>query len=474
MKPRFLILFLFVVSNSFLSAQIKLASVFGDNMVLQRNSEVKIWGKASAGQKLTVTPAWSKMKVSVTTDEKGNWTAKLKTIEAGGPYTITIASGKQKVTIKNILLGEVWLCSGQSNMEMQMALYADQPVNGANDELLNAIHDDIRLFTVTRNSQPTTQDTCSGKWQVATAESVAVFSAVGYFYAKQLQQRLHVPVGIICSSWGGSRIEAWMSKEVVSQFGEAYQQTTKPNINQQNKAAHLFNGMIAPLLNLTIKGVIWYQGESNINNYKDYVALQAAMVKDWRSRFGIGEFPFYYVQIAPFWYYKNTPELYSAFQRDEQLKAMSVIPNSGMVCTLDIGDEKCIHPAEKQTVGKRLALWALAETYNFKGFSYKSPTFNSMTVKDSVAIISFNDAPTGITSFGKSVDCFQISGTDSIFYPAKLEIKNKQALLKSLKVKSPVAVRYAFCNFPKTEGYLYNTAGFPALSFRTDNWNNKK
>ena len=265
-----------------------------------------------------------------------------------------------------------------------------------------------------------------------------------------------------------------MSNEVVSQFVEPYRQTTKPDTKPQNRAAQLFNGMIAPLLNYTIKGAIWYQGESNIGNYKDYAALQGGMVKDWRSRFGVGEFPFYYVQIAPFWYYKNTPELYSALQRDEQLKAMSIIPNSGMVCTLDIGDEKCIHPAEKQTVGKRLALWALAETYNLKGFSFKSPTYKSMSVKDSVAIISFSDAPHGLTTFGKRVDCFEIAGSDSVFYPARIEIKNQQALISSPKIKSPMAVRYAFCNFPKTEGYLYNTAGLPVPSFRSDSWPIKK
>ncbi|MEI7677498.1 MAG: sialate O-acetylesterase, partial [Bacteroidales bacterium] len=265
MKTKSVIFFLVLLCYNLLVAQIKVSSVIGDNMVLQRNSEVKIWGKANVSQKLIISSSWNKSKVSVTSDGKGTWTAKLKTTEAGGPYTITIASEKEKVTIKNILLGEVWLCSGQSNMEMQMAMYADQPVNGANDELLNATHDDIRLFTVGRNSEPTSQDTCNGKWSVATAENVAVFSAVGYFYAKQLQQRLKVPVGIICSSWGGSRIEAWMSKDVVSQFREAFSQSTKPETKPQNKAAHLFNGMIAPLLNFTIKGVIWYQGESNIS-----------------------------------------------------------------------------------------------------------------------------------------------------------------------------------------------------------------
>ena len=473
MKTKSLIFFLVLVCYNLLTAQIKVASVIGDNMVLQRNSEVKIWGKATANQKLILTSDWNQAKITTLADEKGNWTAKLKTTEAGGPYRITIASVKEKLTIRNILLGEVWLCSGQSNMEMQMAMYADQPVNGANDELLNATHDDIRFFTVGRNSDPTPQDTCNGKWSVATAESVATFSAVGYFYAKQLQQRLHVPVGMICSAWGGSRIEAWMSKDVVSQFGEAYSQTTKTDTKPQNKAAHLLNGMIEPLVNFTIKGVIWYQGESNISNYKDYANLQAAMVKDWRSRFGRGDFPFYYVQIAPFWYYKNSAEVASALQRDEQLKAMDLIPNSGMACTLDIGEEKYIHPAEKQTVGKRLALWALAETYKLKGFAYKSPTFKSIQVKDSIAYLSFNDAPHGLSSFGKRVDCFEIAGTDSVFYSAHLEIKNQQALISSPNVKSPLAVRYAFCNFPKTEGYLYNTFGLPVPSFRTDNWDVK-
>ena len=474
MKTKTLILLAFLFSFGLISAQIKVSSLLCDNMVLQRNAEVKIWGKANAGQKLTVISSWNKSSVSTTSDEKGNWITKIKTTDAGGPYTISIISGNEKVIIKNILLGEVWLCSGQSNMEMQMALYADQPINGANDELLNATHDDIRLFTVARNAQPTPQDSCSGKWEMATAEKVANFSAVGYFYAKQLQQRLKVPIGMICSSWGGTRIEAWMSKEVISNFTEPYRQSTKPDTKPQNTAAQLFNGMVAPLLNYTIKGAIWYQGESNIGNYKDYAALQAGMVKDWRTRFGLGDFPFYYVQIAPFWYYKNSPEIASALQRDEQLKAMSLIPNSGMVCTLDIGDEKCIHPAEKQTVGKRLALWAFAETYKLNGFAYKSPTYKTMTVKDSVAIISFNDAPGGLSTFGKNVDCFEIAGSDSLFYPAKLKIDQKQAIVSSPKVKIPVAVRYAFCNFPKTAGYLYNTSGLPVPSFRTDNWNAKK
>ena len=471
MKTKLLVIFLFGISYNFISGQIKVANILGDNMVLQRNSEVKIWGKAKAGQKLIVASEWNKMKVTATSDVNGNWIAKLKTTEAGGPYIISITSGKEKITLRNILLGEVWLCSGQSNMEMPMAEYADQPVNGANDELVNAIHNDIRLFTVCRNPQSTIQDTCNGEWTEANAENVAIFSAVGYFFAKQLQQRLNVPVGMICSSWGGTSIEAWMSEEVVSKFGEAYKHATKPEIKLQNKASYLFNGMIAPLLNYTIKGAIWYQGESNIRNYKDYANLQTAMVKDWRMHFRVGEFPFYYVQIAPFGYYNNSTKTSSALLRDEQLKAMTLIPNSGMVCTIDVGEEYCIHPAEKQTVGKRLSYWALAETYMLKGFSYKSPTFNAMTVRDSVATISFNDAPTGLTSFGKSVDCFQIAGNDSIFYPAKAIIKDKKVEIKSSSVKSPVAVRYAFSNFPVTEGYIYNTAGIPIPSFRTDNWN---
>jgi sialate O-acetylesterase len=468
MKTRIFALFIFLISIAVTQAQIKVASILGDNMVLQRNTEVKLWGKAAPNQKLRIVTDWNKAKSNVVSDEKGNWLIKIKTTEAGGPYTITIASANEKVILKNILLGEVWLCSGQSNMEMPLIGSGDQPINGSNDFLLNAENDNIRLFTVKRNPCNSPQDSCSGKWLLTSAENVSTFSAVGYLYAKQLQQRLKVPVGIINSSWSGTRIQPWMSEKTISKFPVSLAQVTPESTPPHQKASATYNGMIAPIVNFVIKGAIWYQGEGNIGS-KEYPALMEAMVANWRKDFGIGQFPFYFVQIAPYWY-NNSKGINSAIQRDEQLKASLLIPNCGMISTMDIGEEKCIHPAEKETVAKRLAYWAFAETYGIQGISYKSPTYKNMTVKDSVALISFDNAPVGLTTFGKEVASFEVAGLDSVFYPAKMNINAKQVQVWSQKVKVPIAVRYGFSNYPITTGFLYNSAGLPAPSFRTDNW----
>lgn len=269
---------------------------------------------------------------------------------------------------------------------------------------------------------------------------------------------------------GGTPIEAWMDSKTLTNFPESLK-LSEQETKEQNKASYLYNGMINPIVNYTIKGAIWYQAESNRKNYQYYADLLKAMVSSWRNDFGVGEFPFYYVQIAPYSYGDSADSL-SAFMRDEQLKAMSLIPNSGMVCTLDLGNELWIHPAEKETVAKRIAGWSLSETYGFKGLQYKSPTFKSFEVKDSIVTISFNNADLGITSFDKNVDCFEVAGEDKIFYPAKMTKMNndfRKIQVVSDKVKKPVAVRYAYNNFPKTEGYLFSTTGLPVPSFRTDN-----
>ncbi len=337
MKTKIFLLSIFLFSFLAAQSQIKLASILGDNMVLQRNSEVKLWGKAKPGEKLIIKADWNTASMNTTCNEKGEWLVKIKTSEAGGPHTISIASPKEKVVLKNILLGEVWLCSGQSNMEMPMNGFNDSPINGANELLLDADNDNIRLFKVARAISASPVDTCSGSWSPASAETAGQFSAVAYLYAKELQQKLKVPVGVICSSWGGSAIEAWMSHETILPFTEAYARSTQPKSAIHQRASNLYNGMISPLIHFAIKGAIWYQGESNIGNYKEYAALQAGMVANWRKDFGVGEFPFYFVQIAPYWY-NNSKAINSALQRDEQLKSVSLIHNSVMACTLDIGE----------------------------------------------------------------------------------------------------------------------------------------
>lgn len=451
-------------------AQLKLASVLGDNMVLQRNSEVKLWGKSNPNEKIIITTSWNKSENSTTASSKGEWLLKVKTTEAGGPYEITVKSKKEKLLLKNILLGEVWLCSGQSNMEMPLRGFTNQPINGNSDFLMDADVNDIRLCKIGRAVATSPHDTCNGEWKVSSAESAASFSAVAYLFAKQLHDKLKIPIGVIASSWGGTRIEPWMNLESIKQYPDAFNRASQPKILPHLRPASLYNGMIAPIVNYVIKGAIWYQGESNIPNYKEYSSLMKGMVEGWRKDFGLGDFPFYYVQIAPYFYNKSS-NIDAAFLREEQEKAMSVIPNSGMVCTLDIGEEKSIHPAEKNLVAKRLASWALAENYGFKGLLYKSPSYKGFTVKDSLVTIAFDNVNVGFTSYGKSIDCFQIAGSDKVFYPAQIvTTKNNEVILTSANVKVPVAVRYGFCNYPTTRGYMFSTIAQPVLPFRTDNW----
>jgi sialate O-acetylesterase len=469
MNSKIILLALFLISVFSLNAKVKVASVLGDNMVLQRNTEVKLWGTADPNQKLTIVTSWNKAKITTVANEKGEWLLKAKTTEAGGPFTITVAAGKEKVQLQNILLGEVWLCSGQSNMEMSMQGYNDQPIIGSNEDISQAQNSQLRLFTVKRNSIKTPQDTCVGKWEVASSQTVSKFSAVGYFFASRLQKILNVPVGVINSSWGGSRIEAWIDSETMQKFPESLKSTTQEKTAPNHRAAHLYNGMIAPIKNYSIKGAIWYQGESNRAEYQYYAGLMKAMTEKWKSDFELSELPFYFVQIAPY-YYDNSKDILSGKFCDEQLKASLQIPNAGMVGTVDFGEEFCIHPAEKKIVGQRLSYWALAETYKMEGIAYKNPVYKSVSAKDSSLVVTFDNLEMGLTSFGKELTNFEIAGDDKVFYPATAKIRSKQVVLTALEVKKPVAARYAYYNYSSGKGFLYNTAGLPVLPFRTDNW----
>lgn len=451
-----------------MNAQLKVASIVSDNMVLQRNAEVKIWGTAKPNENITVSASWNKSQAKVVSNVNGEWITKIKTTAAGGPYTITIASPKEKVKIQNILLGEVWLCSGQSNMEMPVLGYNNQPVNGSADALFDADNDNIRLFKVKLVASPTPKTECEGAWVAASTETVGKFSAIGYFYAKMLQQKLKVPIGMVYSAWGGTRIEAWMKKEIVQMFPKSYELSTKEKLTDHNKAAYLYNGMILPITNYFIKGALWYQGEGNIDYPKEYADLMSAMIEGWRSDFGVGQFPFYFVQLAAYPYAWVNPGL-APVMRDQQTKASLSIPNVGMVSAIDHGDV-IIHPAEKQTIAKRLAYMALGQTYGLKGLPFKSPTFKAIQIKDTVAVITFDNAEMGLTTYGKELECIEIAGQDSVFHQAQIKISKDGLRVWSPQVKAPVVVRYAYSSFPKTKGFLYSTAGIPVLPFNTDNW----
>jgi sialate O-acetylesterase len=471
MKTKKIFLIFFITISLIVRAQIRVSNVLTDNMVLQRNSEIKLWGTSTPNEKLTFTFGWCKNKLKTICNDKGEWNIKIQTIDAGGPYNVSIWNKAQKVVLKNILLGDVWLCSGQSNMEMAMTGTSDSPVNGTFNSLLEEDHDQIRLFTVKRKSSSIPETNLEGSWSIANPESIVNFSSVGYFFAKQLQVKLKVPIGVICSSWGGSGIEAWINEENMKRFPESLKKTTLENTFPNHRASNLYNGMINPIKNYAIKGVIWYQGEQNRVDYNIYSDLMNGLVQNWRNDFGVGDFPFYFVQIAPY-NYGNSKDLISAKFWDEQFKASQIIPNCGMVCTTDLGEEFNIHPAEKSTIGKRLAAWALSETYGIKGIPHKNPFFKKAVVNDSEITLTFENSENGITSFGKELTNFEIAGDDRIFHPAKalIEIKKKQLRISSNDVKKPVAARYRYSNFPKGEGFLYNTFGLPVLPFRTDNW----
>ena len=469
MRTKSIILIISILCISSLAAKIKVASVLGDNMVLQRNSEVKIWGTADASQKVTVVAEWNKQKISTTANEKGEWLLKVTTVEAGGPYNIQITAGKEKLKITNILLGEVWLCSGQSNMEMPVQGFNDQPINKSNETLVNASNNNIRLFTVEKASKATLQDTCRGKWEMADAQSVAKFSATAYYFGASLQKSLNIPIGLLCSSWGGSRIEAWIDSDNIKKHPQSLLSTTKDNTAPNHRASHLYNGMINPIKNFSIKGAIWYQGESNRGEFQYYAQLTKTMVENWKTVFELKELPFYFVQIAPYWY-NNQSDILSGKLYDEQYKSSLIVPNAGMAATVDLGEEFCIHPAEKKIVGERLSYCALSETYGVKGIAYKNPNFKSIAIKDSAAIISFDNIAIGLTSYGKEISNVEIAGDNQQFYPAKAVIKNRQLIVTAPDVKKPVAVRYCYRNYMPGKGFIYNTTGLPVLPFRTDNW----
>jgi sialate O-acetylesterase len=468
----FVILFLLVYGKSSF-ATVKLPYFFSDNMVLQQQTDAAVWGWAKANASIQVTTSWNKKKYTVKADASGNWKVKVSTPAAGGPYEMTITDG-EPVTIHNILIGEVWLCSGQSNMEMPMKGFRDQAIIGSNDAIINSANDQIRMYIVPRSVKIQVQDTSKrSPWKIAEPETVSNFSATAFYFGRMLQQKLKVPVGLVSISYSGTPAEAFMSSEALKEFPEIIIPTAADSAKVNNRSpAVLYNGMLHPFIGYTIKGCIWYQGESNNGRPDQYEKLFPAMIAQWRKEFGQGDFPFYFAQIAPYkysqlpgtWTEKNN----SAYLRDAQRKAVNKVPASGMVVLMDIGEENSIHPADKEIGGKRFACLALAKTYGWKGFGYTSPSYDSLLINGNIATIKFKDVPNGLTSFGKPLINFEIAGADKVFRPAKATIARSTILLSSPDVANPVAVRYAFKDF--VVGELFSTEGFPVSSFRTDEW----
>lgn len=474
MKKFFLYVITLFVVNLFslvnLLAEIKLPAIFCDNMVLQQQTQVAIWGKASINSSVKVTVSWNNKSYNTRASSDGSWKLKISTPNAGGPYEITINDGKA-LRLNNILIGEVWLCSGQSNMEMPMKGFKNQPNLGSLDAISLSSNPDIRLFSVKNEASIVPLDNFTGNWKSSEPESVSEFSATAYYFGLMLNKVLKIPIGLIDASWGGTRIEPWISESGIKNFD--WVQLTKnrsgEKLNKDTPSA-LFNAMINPMVGYGIRGVIWYQGEANRKEPKEYQKLLPALIENWRLLWGQGDIPFYYMQIAPYNY--GEKEDLSAYLREAQLKVSTSLPNIGMACIMDIGEIDCNHPSHKEIGSKRLAYLALVQTYGIKGIACQSPILKNMTISGMTVNLTFDYAHNGLTSYGKELSCFEVAGASRRFFPAKAFITKDGITLFSHSVSEPVAVRYAFHDF--VTGDLFSTEGLPVSSFRTDDWEHEK
>ncbi len=448
---------------NFAQAEVSLPSIFSSHMVLQQKMPVKVWGWAEPGEKVTVTLGDAKAEATGGADKK--WKVEVACPAVGGPYALTV-EGKNKIELTDILVGEVWVASGQSNMQWSIA----QSLN-PEEEIKAANFPNIRLFSVTRKVAATPQENCGvTPWAACTPETAKDFSAVAYFFGRKLHQDLNVPVGIINTSWGGTLCEAWTSKPTLESdpdFKAILDRGVEFKDGNPNQPAVLFNQMINPLVPFSIRGAIWYQGESNVGRAEQYVELFPAMIRDWRKHWGQGDFPFIFVQLAPYDYDRNNPKSELCELWESQVKTLKNVANTGMAVTTDIGDVKDIHPKNKQEVGRRLALWALAGTYGKKDVDCCGPFFNHVITEGNKIRVHFHGAEGGLqVKDEKTLTLFQVAGADGMFVPAKAVIDGDTVVVEAAGVASPTMVRFAWDE--TSEPALLDASGLPASPFRSD------
>lgn len=462
-----------------------LPAIFGSNMVLQQKQANRVWGWGDAGDSITVTIADQRKQTKV--DDDGRWEITLDPMNAGGPHRMEVI-GHDKITFDNVMIGEVWVCSGQSNMQWSVG-QADDP----DLETLTAKYPNLRLITVPRVGTQEPQNNFDGEWSVCTPQTAKDFSAVGYFFGRRLHQTLDVPVGLIDNAWGGSACEAWVNREKLSNHGdfdallEHWEGVEKKLAEQSEdtrqkrntltgnqRPANIYNGVLKPTIGYGIKGVIWYQGESNASRAYQYRKLFPFMIETWRDEWAQGDFPFYWVQLADFRAEKSEPgDSDWAELREAQTMAMK-LPNTGEAVITDLGEAADIHPKNKQDVAKRLARWALAKDYGFEKLIYRSPIYKSMEKSDGVITLTFDHVGGGLDSFDvRKLIGFTIAGEDKVFKPANAEFVGKgrgvtQIQVSSEAVTNPVAVRYAWADNPICN--VQNQEGLPLTPFRTDDW----
>lgn len=457
----FLLPVFFVTYDGF--SEVRLPAIFADNMVLQRESDVTIWGWSSPGEKIFITSSWNNNVDSVQATSFAQWNVKIKTPAAGGPYTLTIKASNT-IVLKNVMIGEVWVCSGQSNMEWSS-------LNGLPEidaELPNSVNPNIRFFHLPKTTAIHPQDNNAGTWKNCDPESLKSFSAVAYFFGKRLQKELNVPIGLINTSWGGTPAEVWTPAEAVNSDSGLKEAAAKQGVNNwwPTVSGATYNAMIYPIIKFDIAGAIWYQGESNTGTASTYKKLMTTMIDSWRKAWK-KDIPFYFVEIAPFKYgNKNI----GALLREAQTQTLSH-PKTGMVVITDLVENvKDIHPRQKTGVGERLAGWALAETYNKTGIAYKSPMYKNMEVNKNKITVYFDNAADGLILKGseKKATEFYIAGEDKNFLPADVKIEGDHVIISNKTIKNPVAVRFAFSN--TAIGNIFSKSGLPVNPFRTDSW----
>jgi sialate O-acetylesterase len=481
-------------------ADVRLPHIFGDHMVLQREKPVRVWGWADTGEKVTVTIGSEH--AEATADERGAWKVELPAVSSKAPIEVKVA-GKNTIVLHDVLVGEVWVCSGQSNMQMTVA-----SSNDAKKEIAAAKHPEIRLFTVPMRPAGDPAEDVSASWTACSPKTIPSFTAVGYFFGRDLHEQLGVPIGLINSSWGGTRIEPWTPiagfrdvpelAGIVADIEKARAEFAKATaaalpryadwLTRAQKAKEqgeyipappewptsplstnytptgLYNGMIHPLVPFGIRGAIWYQGESNLGDGMLYLQKMKALIGGWRSVWKEGDFPFGFVQLAPYRYGAANPTLLPKMWV-AQTTALS-IPDTGMAVTIDVGNPTDIHPKDKQDVGKRLALWALAKTYG-KQIVYSGPLYKSISIDGSKIRVKFEHVGGGLVARNnKPLDWFQIAGDDKKFVDAEATIDGDSVIVSSPKVPKPVAVRFAWDQV--ADPNLQNVEGLPASAFDTE------
>lgn len=465
------ILFVVLAMIACLSAESKitLPSVIADGMVLEQNANVRLWGTSSLKKsRMTVKASWADDSFTCSTDDKGSWQVEITTPAASfTPQTVEISDGEQTVTISNVLIGEVWLASGQSNMEMPLCGFYNCPVEGSAETILRADdYEGVRVFTVEKAQSYEPLDDCRGQWLPSSAQYAANFSATAYHFATTLSRSLRVPVGVVVCAFGGSRVESWTPRHILEKY---------PDINLSRQAIEqetawtrpllMYNAMFHPIAPYTYNGILWYQGESNIGHPENYAQRLKTMVAAWRKEMRQGELPFFTVEIAPFAYYGGNGPLL----REQQHLAAQSISNAACVSTVDLVkdyEKGQIHPCQKRQVGMRLALTALKKCYHQWWINCEGPTYKSMEVRGNKAVITFLNADGGFSRM-EGIVGFEVAGSDRVFHPADTVIVGDKhdITVSSSAVAQPIAVRYGFHDFPVCN--LFGVTGLPVVPFRS-------